>query len=152
MELFDKALLIRSNFRIFKKPIISETPELNMKNIGIIGLSFKAGTDDLRYSPSVEIIENLIGKGYKIKIWDTIVNESKLVGSNKKYISDHLPHISELITDNLDEVIDKSEVIFITQKFDNAHDIIEANKDKIFIDVVRIIDKSSHKNYLGICW
>jgi GDP-mannose 6-dehydrogenase len=126
--------------------------ETGKRNIAILGLSFKAGTDDLRYSPIVEVAERLLGKGYQIRIFDEKVNFTKISGTNRDYIDLHIPHLSELISDDLIGVINKSEVIVVTQKdilFDN---LINQYPDKIIIDLVRITKSKSYDNYRGICW
>ncbi len=74
------------------------------KSIGFIGLSFKSGTDDLRESPYVELVEFCIGKGYKVMIYDPLVNHEKLLGANKAFIEKEIPHVSKLLKDNLKEV------------------------------------------------
>ncbi len=135
-----------------KRIVIDMIEATGKRKVGVLGLSFKQGTDDLRYSPTVEIVEYLFGKGYNILIWDEIVQQSKLVGSNKVFIQIHIPHLSKLITDNLIEVIDKSGIILVTQKDKKISSMIEKYPEKIFIDVVRVVEKSSSGNYQGICW
>ncbi len=135
-----------------KRVVIDMIESTGGNKIGVLGLSFKQGTDDLRYSPAVEIVEYLFGKGYNIIIWDEIVQQSKLVGSNKEFIQTHIPHLSKLITGDLIEVIDKSEIILVTQKDKKISSLIEKYPEKIFIDVVRVVEKSSSGNYQGICW
>lgn len=123
-----------------------------VRNIGILGLSFKAGTDDLRYSPSVELAEKLLGKGFNLSIFDKNVNLSNITGTNKSYIDKHIPHISNIITDNLESVIDASDVLVITQKnieFENIH---KSYPEKQVIDLVRMNYNVTSKNYDGICW
>jgi len=120
--------------------------------VGILGLSFKKGTDDLRYSPSVELAERLLGKGYKLRIYDPFVNLSKLTGTNKEYIDNHLPHLSDLITDDLNNVISNSEVLLVTQKSEEFSELPDKYPDKTVLDVVRFIDKKSQSNYEGISW
>ena len=124
----------------------------NKKNIGIVGLSFKKGTDDLRQSPAVELCESLIGKGYNVKIYDKNISLSKLTGANKSYIDTHIPHLSKLITDNFKELINFSEIIVITQKLKILDDINLEIENKKIIDLIRISDKSNTPNYEGICW
>jgi len=122
------------------------------RNIAILGLSFKEGTDDLRYSPIVDVAERLLGKGNQIRIFDKKVNFTKISGTNKDYIDTHIPHLSELISDDLDSVINNSDVIVITQKDNLFCNLISQYPDKIFIDLVRITDSMSNGNYQGICW
>src|SRR5437588_9010088 len=83
------------------------------KKIGVIGLSFKSGTDDLRESPSVQLIKRLLGEGREIQIWDRDVSLGRLVGSNRQFIEDELPHIGMLLSTDLGEVIRSSEVVVI---------------------------------------
>jgi len=135
-----------------KKIVINMIESTGKKKIGILGLSFKQGTDDLRYSPTVEIVEYLFGKGYNISIWDDIVQESKLVGSNKEFIQMHIPHLSKLITDNLENFVENSEIILITQKNNLFASLIDKYPQKTFIDVVRITNDIRRNNYQGICW
>ena len=123
----------------------------NNKKIGILGLSFKAGTDDLRYSPIVEVAEYFLGKGYSIKIFDRNVTLSKLSGTNREYIDKHIPHLSQLLSDNIEEVIANSDLIIITHKIEGIKDLIEKNQSKKFIDLVGVGIKEE-KNYEGVCW
>lgn len=126
--------------------------EKGVKNVGILGLSFKKGTDDLRYSPVVDLAEKLMGKGYILRIYDKNVNISKLTGTNKQYIDQHIPHLSELISDQLDEVVGNSELVVIAHKEPEFDCINTRYPDKTFIDLVKIKDGVSHGNYEGICW
>ncbi|MCB9297022.1 MAG: UDP-glucose/GDP-mannose dehydrogenase family protein [Lewinellaceae bacterium] len=123
-----------------------------VKKVGILGLSFKKGTDDLRYSPVVDLAEKLLGKGYSLSIYDKNVNISKLTGTNKAYIDQHIPHLSELISDRLDEVVANSEVVVISHKEPEFDCINTRYPDKTFIDLVKIKDGVSNGNYEGICW
>ena len=86
------------------------------KKIGILGLSFKSGTDDLRESPSVQLIKRLLGEGCQIQIWDRDVSLGRLVGSNRKFIDDEIPHIGMLLSTDLEEVVRGSEVVVIGTK------------------------------------
>ncbi|NND80628.1 MAG: UDP-glucose/GDP-mannose dehydrogenase family protein [Maribacter sp.] len=126
--------------------------EQNTKKVGILGLSFKIGTDDLRHSPIVELAENLLGKGCSIKIYDKNVIVSKLSGTNKVYIDKHIPHLSDLITDDLEKVIEASETIIISHDEPEFKDINTKYPDKHFIDLVKIKDVQKTENYEGICW
>ncbi|MDJ0645805.1 MAG: nucleotide sugar dehydrogenase [Flavobacteriaceae bacterium] len=137
----------------YQKKIAFELVTAKNKNkIGILGLSFKSGTDDLRYSPAVELTESLMGKGYDLSIFDENVNLTKISGTNKDYIDKHIPHLSDLITDDLNKVVEKSEVLVITQNNPKFQEIAERYEDKFIIDLVRIQESYSTENVEGICW
>jgi len=121
------------------------------KNIGILGFSFKEGTDDLRFSPIVEVAEYLLGKGHVLKIYDKNVSVSKLTGTNKEFIDKHIPHLSDLISDDIEQVVKDSELIIITHNIKGVANIIPKYKDKFFVDLARVTDES-FGNYEGICW
>ena len=110
------------------------------KKIGVLGLSFKSGTDDLRESPSVELIKRLLGEGCQIQIWDRDVSLGGLVGSNRQFIAEEIPHIGRLLSTDLQEVVKESEVVVISTK---AAEHIEAILTSLRPDQV-IIDLCSH--------
>jgi GDP-mannose 6-dehydrogenase len=124
------------------------------KRVGILGFSFKAGTDDLRESPLVEVIERLIGKGYDVRLYDRNVRIASLVGANKDYILNHIPHISQLMVDSVQDVLDHAEVVVIgngAEEFKEVPASIRAGQ--IVVDLVRIVDQPSVEGrYDGICW
>jgi GDP-mannose 6-dehydrogenase len=124
------------------------------KKIGVLGFSFKAGTDDLRESPVVAIIERLIGKGFDVRLFDRDVSIAKLVGANKKYIEREIPHISKLMSDNIAQVLDNSEVLIIGNRDPEFESLFTTLKsDTIVIDLVRATrDRPSDAQYQGICW
>jgi GDP-mannose 6-dehydrogenase len=122
------------------------------RKIGIIGLSFKQGTDDLRQSPVVELVEILLGKGFEISIYDKNVDYTNLSGTNKDYIDSHIPHLSKLISGDFDKVIESSEVIVITQKDENISVGFFKTNNKDIIDLVNVKPSFVINNYYGICW
>lgn len=124
------------------------------KKIGVLGFAFKAGTDDLRESPVVSVIERLLGKGYQIKLYDREVSVAKLVGANKEYIEREIPHISNLMADDIEEVLEHSEVILIGNPAKEFGEIeTKLTGKQMVIDLVRIFGKrTSDANYQGICW
>ena len=124
------------------------------KRIGVLGLSFKAGTDDLRESPMVTLIETLIGKGLQVTIFDREVELARLFGANKEYIEQEIPHISSLMKRRLDEVIDQSDVLVLTKRSDEYRAGIEqANNPPLIIDLARVLDaRRSDAGYQGIGW
>jgi GDP-mannose 6-dehydrogenase len=124
------------------------------KTVGVLGLSFKSGTDDLRESPIVTLIETLIGKGLKLSIYDRDVELARLFGANKEYIEKGIPHISSLMRSSLQEVLDASEVIIIGKKEQEFQTLADKlNNGRIIIDLVRQFDvEDTRKNYQGMCW
>jgi GDP-mannose 6-dehydrogenase len=121
----------------------------------MLGFSFKAGTDDLRYSPQVELIERLIGKGYDVKLFDRNVSLARLHGANRAYIEKEIPHIATLMCSSIDDVVAESEVIVIGNRDETfAHVLQKLRKDQTIIDLVRITHDVSSLNgqYQGICW
>jgi GDP-mannose 6-dehydrogenase len=123
------------------------------KRVGVLGFSFKAGTDDLRESPMVTLIETLIGKGLQLAIYDRDVSLAKLFGANKQYIEREIPHISQLMRSNIDEVLSEAEVIVIGNKASEFREIEKKiGKEQKVIDLVRLFDKNVEGSYEGICW
>ena len=128
--------------------------EKGHKRVGILGFSFKAGTDDLRESPVVEIIERLLGKGYDLRIYDRNVNIASLVGANRDFILNHIPHISKLMVNDVDEVLTHAQTVVIGNKDPDFKKVPERLREGQFlVDFVRIIDGiGSNGRYDGICW
>ncbi len=124
------------------------------KRVGILGFAFKAGTDDLRESPVVELIERLMGKGYDIKVYDQNVNLAKLMGANRDYILNHIPHISQVMTNSIEEVLTHAETIVIGNKAKEFEGIVSSlKKNQAVIDLVGYMDNTNQtSNYEGICW
>jgi GDP-mannose 6-dehydrogenase len=124
------------------------------RKVGILGFAFKNGTDDLRESPVVTLIENLIGKGFKLSLYDSNVLYAKLLGKNKEYIETHVPHMVDLIKPTMEEVCSESEVIIIgnrSKEFKRVFDLVTPSQ--IIIDLVRIDEgRTTAGNYVGICW
>jgi GDP-mannose 6-dehydrogenase len=107
--------------------------------IGVLGLSFKAGTDDLRESPTVELVEQLIGKGYEVKIYDPDVALSRLTGSNKAYIDRELPHIASLLVGDLGKILARSQTLVTTKKSQEYEEALkQLRPDQMVVDLVRV--------------
>jgi GDP-mannose 6-dehydrogenase len=128
--------------------------EKGQSKVGILGFSFKAGTDDLRESPLIEVIERLIGKGYDLRIYDKNVNLASLVGGNRDFILNHIPHISKLMVPDISAVLNHAQTIVIGNKDPEFSGVPERLKDGQFlVDFVRIIEgRSKNGKYNGICW
>jgi GDP-mannose 6-dehydrogenase len=125
------------------------------KRVGVLGFSFKAGTDDLRESPMVTLIETLIGKGLQLAIYDRDVSLAKLFGANKQYIEREIPHISQLMRGSIAEVLDDAEVLVVGNKASEFREISgKVRADQVVIDLVRLFenDQKIDGSYQGICW
>ena len=128
--------------------------EKGHNRIGVLGFSFKAGTDDLRESPVIEIIERLLGKGHDLRIYDKNVNIASLVGANRDFILHRIPHISRLMVDRIDAVLDHAQTVVIGNKDPDFRSVPERLRpDQLLVDLVRITDRrSDNGKYDGICW
>jgi GDP-mannose 6-dehydrogenase len=124
------------------------------KRVGILGFSFKSGTDDLRESPVIEVIERLLGKGYELRIYDRNVNIASLVGANRDFILNRIPHISRLMVDRVDAVLDFAQTVVIGNKDSEFATVPDRLREgQLIVDLVRITDhRSNNGKYDGICW
>ncbi len=163
-----RALTYRASQLDVKHPLLASVMESNQnhvqnsfkliersgkRKIGFLGLSFKAGTDDLREAPQVELVEKLLGKGYEIKVYDSNVSYAKVHGSNKSYIEQRIPHIASLLHDDMDTVINTSEFIVLgngNQKFSNV--LEKVGKRHHVLDLHGFMHSKSSGNLQGICW
>jgi GDP-mannose 6-dehydrogenase len=141
--------------RLQVERIIRKLAEFKGCRLGFLGMSFKGGTDDLRESPIVEVIEALIGKGFDIRIYDRHVSLARLTGANKEYIEKGIPHISKLMAVTTEELMAHGEVIVIGNRDEKFRDVLKtANANHTIIDLVRIVDAppANAGSYYGICW
>jgi GDP-mannose 6-dehydrogenase len=125
------------------------------RRIGMLGLSFKPGTDDLRESPNVALTERLIGKGYDLRIHDRNVSLARIVGANRRYIEETIPHISSLLTDDLDALLDHAEVLVVGVADDGFAALLpRLREDQHVIDLVRLrVDPATIPGtYEGVAW
>lgn len=154
LELPILSSVMESN-RLHIQRVIDRIAGMKRKKLGFLGLSFKTGTDDLRESPIVPVIESLIGKGFTVKIYDPDVQLASIFGANKHYIEQEIPHISALMHAKIDDVIQDSDVIIVS-KLDKAYEEALASclNKKIVLDLVRFPLHTQDKPelYDGICW
>jgi GDP-mannose 6-dehydrogenase len=144
----------RSN-ELHKKNVLTAILSMGNDKIGFLGLSFKAGTDDLRNSPIIDIIEQLLGKGVDVKIFDPKVQLAKLVGANKDYILKKIPFVSKCITENSQELITKSDLIVVVNNDPDFKEILEClPNDKKVLDLVNLKFSNRDKihGYNGVSW
>ncbi len=123
------------------------------RRVGVLGFAFKAGTDDLRESPVVDVIEYLIGKGYDLRLYDQNVSMAALTGANRDYILNHIPHISRLMVDSIEQVLEFAETLVIGNGAEEFRQALgRLRPDQQIVDLVRLSDRVSDGTYDGICW
>jgi GDP-mannose 6-dehydrogenase len=125
------------------------------RSVGMVGLSFKAGTDDLRESPLVIMAERFIGKGLKLSIYDPQVDVARLIGANRRFIEESIPHIASLMTSDLGQLIGQSEVLVVALKTPEVLAALEAHarEDQLLFDVAGLPDQTAYRaSYRGVCW
>jgi GDP-mannose 6-dehydrogenase len=125
------------------------------RDVGLLGVSFKAGTDDLRESPVVVLAERLLGKGYRLRIYDRNVSIARLVGANREYIERQIPHLSALLAETIEEVLDHAEVIVVGNASPEFGPALERTRpDQVVIDLVRVPCDPVRipAEYRGLCW
>lgn len=145
--------------------LVSNTEHLNrafdlvaatgLRKVGLFGLSFKPGTDDLRESPMVELAERLLGKGYHLSIYDANVSLSRLMGANRQYIESRLPHLGDLLLATPEEVLESCEVCLVGSKDPDVLRVLEGAGDRPIIDLVRLPDaelRRAEPGYAGLGW
>lgn len=126
------------------------------RSLGFLGLSFKHGTDDLRESPILEVIETMIGKGFRVGIYDEYVSIASLVGANKEYIQKEIPHVSSLMRSSAEELVRDSDVVVVSTASERFRELLaQVNRpDQVVVDLIRIVDNHGARNgnYYGLCW
>jgi len=129
--------------------------ENKKKKVSVLGLSFKAGTDDLRESPQVQLVKRLLGEGCQVLVWDRDVSLGRIAGSNRQYIEEVIPHVGSLLSADLEHVVASGEVVIIATKVDHGQLSRYLRPDQIVIDLVNL-DASCRPrgaaSYQGICW
>jgi GDP-mannose 6-dehydrogenase len=124
------------------------------RRIGFLGMAFKPNTDDLRESPLVEVIETLLGKGCTIQIYDRHVSMSRLIGANKRFIDEHIPHLSALLVQELDALLAQSEVIVVGYQSPEFGAVLQRLRpDQMVIDLAHVARPvNMTASYDGLCW
>ncbi|MBK6909809.1 MAG: UDP-glucose/GDP-mannose dehydrogenase family protein [bacterium] len=145
--------LMESNEESVKRAV-KAVQAFGKKKVGVLGLAFKAGTDDMRESPVVELVETLLGKGYDLKIYDRNVSLARLMGANKAFIESAIPHLADLLCDSPDEIAAHAEVVLVTYKDHEFDDVLgKLSRQQIVYDLARVPGTDRiHAEYHGICW
>jgi GDP-mannose 6-dehydrogenase len=125
------------------------------RRVGMFGLSFKPDTDDLRESPFVELGERLLGKGFDIKVYDPAVSVGRLVGANREFVRNHIPHLAALLCDSVEEVFEHADVCIIAALREETLRTLERADGRLIVDLVRLPDARKRRrdeNYVGVAW
>jgi GDP-mannose 6-dehydrogenase len=167
-----RALLHAGRQRDVELPLLQSVPESNEvqlrrgielvqaqpgKRVGVLGLSFKAGTDDLRESPVVQLVETLVGKGYDVRIYDSNVNLARLLGTNRAYIEAVVPHLADLMVDDADQLLASCDTVVIGNDSPEFVELIAGVDSQPVVDLVGLSLSESQREaigerYLGIAW
>lgn len=136
-----------------KKRAVQLIMAQGQRKVGILGLSFKAGTDDLRCSPIVDVVESLLGKGFEIRIYDKNVKVSELTGTNKDFIMAKIPHLQHFVSDDLEAVCRESDVLVVTNKEKEFAELLARYPNKTVVDLVRQWKEVDYDGrYEGLSW
>jgi GDP-mannose 6-dehydrogenase len=125
------------------------------RRVGMLGLSFKAGTDDLRESPLVIMAERFIGKGLQLSIYDPQVNVARLIGANRRFIEESIPHIASVMTSDVAELVREADVLVVATKTPEVLAALQAHTrpEQLLLDVASLPDRAAHHaHYRGVCW
>jgi GDP-mannose 6-dehydrogenase len=147
-----ESLLLSNSLQV--RRVVDQLLAWKARKIGVLGLSFKGGTDDLRESPLVEVVETMLGKGYDVRIYDPNVSLASLFGANREYIQREIPHIERIMSTQLDEVLDHAEVLIVGNHNPEFQRALESPRrgQRIF-DLVRLVESPpDFEGYEGICW
>jgi GDP-mannose 6-dehydrogenase len=146
---------ILSSNRQHLQSVIAQLLKHKGKRLGFLGLSFKSGTDDLRESPLVELIETVIGKGFDVRVFDPYVSLGRLMGANKEFIEKEIPHISKLMCDSAKELLEETEIIVIGHNGQEVQSVLsQISSRHVIFDLVRAWKTGSGTpdQYYGVCW
>lgn len=126
-----------------------------MRKLGFLGLSFKAGTDDLRESPILRVIGTLVGKGYDVRLHDPSIDMDRVLGANRRFVEDELPYLPERLRPSLDDVLAHAEVVVIGNRSAEYRTIgPRLRKGQIVVDLVAALDRATVTDgeYHGLAW
>ena len=127
------------------------------RRVGVLGLSFKAGTDDLRESPVVQVVEALLGKGYEVRIYDDNVNVARVLGTNREYVEAVVPHLADLMVDDPNELLAGSDTIVVGNGNPEFAELVAGAGDRLVVDLVGLGLSEEQRlvlgdRYQGISW
>jgi GDP-mannose 6-dehydrogenase len=146
--------VLRSNEAHFRRTYELLTAN-GRRRVGLFGLAFKPGTDELRESPFVELAERLIGKGYDLRIYDPSIHLPSLTGTNREYIEEHLPHLKQLLAESAGDVVEHAETCVVASRHAEVSRALAGANGRMIIDLVRLPDTAElerNAEYHGVAW
>jgi len=141
--------------RVHVEHAIAKVLASGRRRVGMIGLSFKTGTDDLRESPLVLIAEQFIGKGLSLLVYDPDVHLSRLLGANRRFIEQHVPHIGSLMREDIESVIGESDILVVGLSDKKIFEALarHVRKDQLVLDLANIPQREKLRGQvMGLCW
>jgi GDP-mannose 6-dehydrogenase len=155
----DVELPLLENILVSNEKVVARVVEtvvaLGHRRIGVFGLTFKSGTDDLRDSPYVELSERLLGKGFDLRIYDPAVSMARLVGANREFIDERIPHLSRLLAETAEEVFGHGDVCIVAGTAGDTIRALAASNGRVIVDLVRLPDAAERRGdpaYVGVAW
>ncbi len=145
---------MRSN-DVHVEAAIAMIERFKLRKVGVLGLSFKAGTDDLRESPILRVIGTLVGKGYTLSLHDPNVDMERVLGANRRFVEDEVPYLPDRLRATVREVVDQSEVVVVANGSPEYRDVGRMLKPgQVLVDLVHAVDPSSVSagEYHGLAW
>ena len=133
---------------------LDRVQQIGVRSVGIVGLTFKAGTDDLRNSAAIQLAEAILGKGCSLRIYDRFLNIAQEKETNLRELNENIPHLLPFLEKNVEDVVAKTKLVIITVRNPEIPDLIRKYPHVHFLDLVRLKDQSveSLPNYEGFCW
>lgn len=134
--------------------VMERIQQIGVRSIGIIGLTFKAGTDDLRNSAAIRLAESILGKGCSLRIYDRYLNIARATETNQRELNARIPHLLPLLEDNVEDIFSKTSLVIATVRNPELPELVKKYPDVHFLDLVRSKDASIETlpNYEGFCW
>jgi GDP-mannose 6-dehydrogenase len=134
--------------------VVDRVVACDARTVALLGLSFKANTDDLRESPNVEVAERLIGKGFDVRIYDPIVHPDRLVGANRRHVESKLPHLGRLLAHEPDEALQGADVAIVASNDHAVVDALRTSQPRHLIDLTGRLGSEVEllPGYEGLGW
>jgi GDP-mannose 6-dehydrogenase len=144
---------VRESNEVQQRELLARIRGMDRPAVGIVGLAFKEGTDDVRQSPMVSVVEHLVGKGCVVRVYDRHLAIQNLTGANKSFALQSIPHLATMLTDDLSAVVEKSDVVIVSHRLnDEEWTSVNWSAGQRIIDLANVPALQNLPNYQGIYW